>query len=153
MIPCNRLIRKLVPHQKEPYTFNQIWNSKYGKNGSVAFHTYYKDMYLRDSNYKKIKFSKLYTLDSNPAPRSCWQFTVRKRRSCIPKCSWCAQQQRPLSIYSAGYHAKIMHHTMIITPITNSEKQMSLSFLMMKNGLSIATSKALILQIKLQRTF
>ncbi|ERI87070.1 hypothetical protein HMPREF3193_01335 [Bifidobacterium breve] len=42
---------------------------------------------------------------------------------------------------------------MIITPITNSEKQMSLSFLMMKNGLSIATSKALILQIKLQRTF
>lgn len=59
--------QELVPHQKEPYTFNQIWNSKYGKNGSVAFHTYYKDMYLRDSNYKKIKFSKLYTLDSNPA--------------------------------------------------------------------------------------
>ena len=59
--------QELVPHQKEPYTFNQIWNSKYGKNGSVAFHPYYKNMYLRDSNYKKIKFSKLYTLDSNPA--------------------------------------------------------------------------------------
>ena len=53
--------QELVPHQKEPYTFNQIWNSKYGKNGSVAFHPYYKNMYLRDSNYKKkIKFSKLY---------------------------------------------------------------------------------------------
>ena len=23
--------QELVPHQKEPYTFNQIWNSKYGK--------------------------------------------------------------------------------------------------------------------------
>lgn len=59
--------QELVPHQKEPYTFNQIWNSKYGKNGSVAFHPYYKDMYLRDSNYKKFKFGKLYTLDSSPA--------------------------------------------------------------------------------------
>ena len=40
--------QELVPHQKTPYTFNQIWNDAYGKNGSVAFHPYFKNMYLRD---------------------------------------------------------------------------------------------------------
>lgn len=59
--------QELVPHQKTPYTFNQIWNDAYGKNGSVAFHPYFKNMYLRDSNYKKFGFSKLYSLDSDPA--------------------------------------------------------------------------------------
>lgn len=58
--------QELVPHQKTPYTFNQIWNDAYGKNGSVAFHPYFKNMYLRDSNYKKFGFSKLYSLDSKP---------------------------------------------------------------------------------------
>jgi len=59
--------QELVPHQKEPYTFNQIWNSRYGEDGSIAFHPFYKNMYLRDSDYKKFGFSKFRTLDSTPA--------------------------------------------------------------------------------------
>ncbi|WP_346428318.1 LTA synthase family protein, partial [Bifidobacterium sp. SO1] len=59
--------QELVPHQKNPYTFNQIWNTKYGQTGSVAFHPFYKNMYLRDSDYKKFGFSHFYTLDSDPA--------------------------------------------------------------------------------------
>ncbi|MBW3079646.1 LTA synthase family protein [Bifidobacterium sp. 81T8] len=58
--------QELVPHQKNPYTFNQIWNAKYGEEGSIAFHPYVKNMYLRDSDYKKFGFSHFYTLDSNP---------------------------------------------------------------------------------------
>nr|WP_278251016.1 alkaline phosphatase family protein [Bifidobacterium imperatoris] len=61
------MYQELVPHQKKPYSFNQIWNTKYGKTGSVAFHPYYKNMYLRDVNYKKFGFNKYYTLDSDPA--------------------------------------------------------------------------------------
>lgn len=52
---------------QNPFAWNQIWNTKYGKSGSVAFHPYYKNMYLRDSNYKKFGFGKFYTLDSKPA--------------------------------------------------------------------------------------
>lgn len=43
-----------LPHQKNPFAWNQIWNAEYGKSGSVAFHSYYKNMYLRDANYKKF---------------------------------------------------------------------------------------------------
>ncbi|OZG65690.1 arylsulfatase [Bifidobacterium hapali] len=53
--------QELVPHQKHPYTFNQIWNDTYGDNASIAFHPYYKNMYLRDSNYKKFGFSSFST--------------------------------------------------------------------------------------------
>lgn len=52
---------------QNPFAWNQIWNTEYGKSGSVTFHPYYKNMYLRDSNYKKFGFGKFYTLDSKPA--------------------------------------------------------------------------------------
>lgn len=61
------MYQELVPHQKNPFAWNQIWNTEYGKSGSVAFHPYYKNMYLRDSNYKKFGFGKFYTLDNKPA--------------------------------------------------------------------------------------
>lgn len=61
------MYQELVPHQKNPFAWNQIWNTEYGKSGSVAFHPYYKNMYLRDANYKKFGFGKFYTLDSKPA--------------------------------------------------------------------------------------
>ena len=60
------MYQELVPHQKNPFAWNQIWNAEYGKSGSVAFHSYYKNMYLRDANYKKFGFNKFYTLDSEP---------------------------------------------------------------------------------------
>ena len=60
------MYQELVPHQKQVFTFNQIWNNKYGKSGSVAFHPYAKNMYLRDAAYKKFGFSKFSTLDSKP---------------------------------------------------------------------------------------
>lgn len=55
-----------MPHQKQAYTFNQIWNQAYGASGSIALHPYYKNMYLRDVDYKKSGFSKFLTLDSKP---------------------------------------------------------------------------------------
>ena len=58
--------QQLVPHQKVTETFNQLWNDRYGASGSIAFHPYYKNMYLRDIDYKKFGFSHFYTLDSNP---------------------------------------------------------------------------------------
>lgn len=58
--------QQLLPHMEQVYSFNQIWNKAYGEDGSVAFHPYYKNLYLRDSNYKKFGFSHLYTLDSDP---------------------------------------------------------------------------------------
>ena len=51
----------------DPYSFNQIWNERYGEDGSVAFHPYYKNMYLRDADYKRFGFGEFYTLDSDPA--------------------------------------------------------------------------------------
>ena len=59
--------QELVPHQKQAYSFNQLWNNKYGEAGSIAFHPYYKNMYLRDSDYKKFGFAEFLTLDSSPA--------------------------------------------------------------------------------------
>ena len=59
--------QQLVPSQKEPYSFNRIWSEQYGESGSIAFHPYYKNMYLRDHNYDRFGFSELLTLDSDPA--------------------------------------------------------------------------------------
>ena len=56
--------QQLVPTQKNSYSFNQIWNQKYGTTGSVAVHPYYSSMYMRNTNYTKFKFSYFYTLDS-----------------------------------------------------------------------------------------
>lgn len=58
--------QQLVPSQEEPYSFNRIWSEQYGESGSVAFHPYYKNMYLRDHNYDRFGFSELLTLDSDP---------------------------------------------------------------------------------------
>ena len=59
--------QQLVPSQEEPYSFNRIWSEQYGESGSVAFHPYYKNMYLRDHNYDRFGFSELLTLNSDPA--------------------------------------------------------------------------------------
>ena len=56
--------QQMVPNQKDPYSFNQMWTQKYGDNASTAIHPYYQSMYLRNVNYTKFKFSYLYTLDS-----------------------------------------------------------------------------------------
>ena len=58
--------QQLVPSQEEPYSFNRIWSEQYGESGSVAFHPYYKNVYLRDHNYDRFGFSELLTLDSDP---------------------------------------------------------------------------------------
>lgn len=56
--------QQLVPNQNDPYSFNQIWMKKYGKNASTAVHPFQQSMYLRNINYRKFGFSYLYTLDS-----------------------------------------------------------------------------------------
>lgn len=56
--------QQLVPNQNDPYSFNQIWMKKYGKNASTAVHPFQQSMYLRNINYRKFSFSYLYTLDS-----------------------------------------------------------------------------------------
>lgn len=58
--------QQLVPKLKWTPTFNQIWNEANGKSSSVAFHAYYRNMYLRNSNYKKFGFSKFYAADGKP---------------------------------------------------------------------------------------
>lgn len=56
--------QQLVPNQNDPYSFNQIWMKKYGKNASTAVHPFQQSMYLRNINYRKFGFSCLCTLDS-----------------------------------------------------------------------------------------
>ncbi|KAB8297479.1 phosphoglycerol transferase [Bifidobacterium apri] len=58
--------QQLVPKLKWTPTFNQIWNEANGKSSSIAFHAYYRTLYLRDSNYKKFGFSKFYAIDGKP---------------------------------------------------------------------------------------
>ena len=94
--------QELVPHQKSPYTFNQIWNSVYGKNGSVAFHPFRKDMYLRDSDYKKFGFSKLYTLDSKP------EITHQDHLGTSPYVSDAASYQNVLDALGNSDHAQFI---------------------------------------------
>ena len=58
--------QQLVPRLKNIYTFNQTWNEvgDCGTSCSIAIHPFYKNFYLRDSNYKKFGFSEFSTLDS-----------------------------------------------------------------------------------------
>ena len=58
--------QQLVPNQKAPYAFNQIWTERYGKQSAQAVHPYAQNMYLRHTNYKKFGFEHLYTDDSDP---------------------------------------------------------------------------------------
>ena len=94
--------QELVPHQKSPYTFNQIWNSVYGKIGYVAFHPFRKDMYLRDSDYKKFGFSKLYTLDSKP------EITHQDHLGTSPYVSDAASYQNVLDALGNSDHAQFI---------------------------------------------
>lgn len=112
-------------------------------------------MYLRDSNYKKIKFSKLYTLDSNPA------ITHQDRVDNSLYVSDEAAYQNVLDVLNNSDHSQFIqlvtmqNHAPYDDYYANNQfREADVSQLSDdENGLSIATSKALILQIKLQRTF
>lgn len=58
--------QQLVPSLKWTPTLNQIWNEAKGKDASIAFHAYNRNMYFRDLNYKKFGLSKFYAIDGNP---------------------------------------------------------------------------------------
>ncbi|WP_279381609.1 LTA synthase family protein [Bifidobacterium saguini] len=94
--------QELVPHQQNPYTFNQIWNAKYGQSGSVAVHPFSKDMYLRDANYKKFGFNHLYTLDSTPA------ITHQEHIDSSPYVSDAASYQNVLDALNNSTHAQFI---------------------------------------------
>lgn len=94
--------QELVPHQKQPYAFNQIWNDAYGESGSVAFHPFYKNMYLRDANYKKFGFEHLYTLDSNPS------LTHQEQLGSSPYIDDAAAYQNVLDAVNGASHAQFI---------------------------------------------
>lgn len=58
--------QQLVPKMESIYTFNRIWNDARGcgEACSIAIHPFYKNFYLRDSNYRKFGFSEFSSLDS-----------------------------------------------------------------------------------------
>ena len=56
--------QQLVPNQKNPYAFNQLWTQRYGIKSAEAVHPYAQNMYLRHVNYEKFGFNYLYTDDS-----------------------------------------------------------------------------------------
>uniref|UniRef100_UPI000ADA06A7 LTA synthase family protein n=1 Tax=Bifidobacterium aesculapii TaxID=1329411 RepID=UPI000ADA06A7 len=96
------MYQELVPHQKNPFAWNRIWNAKYGKGASTAFHPYYKNMYLRDANYKKFGFSRFYTLDSTPA------ITHQDRIDNSPYVSDAASYQNVLDQLNAQEHPQFL---------------------------------------------
>lgn len=60
--------QQLLPTRPEVFSFNQMWNEACGGDDScsVGFHPFLQRFYLRNANYRKFKFSHLYTLDSDP---------------------------------------------------------------------------------------
>lgn len=61
--------QQLVPNRDSFFTFNQMWNEACGTNEcSIAYHPYYKNLYLRGVNYKKFGFANLRTLDAVEDP-------------------------------------------------------------------------------------
>lgn len=58
--------QQLVPSLKWSPTINQVWNEAHGKDASIAFHAFNRNMYFRDLNYKKFGFSKFYATDGKP---------------------------------------------------------------------------------------
>ena len=81
--------QQLVPNQNDPYSFNQIWMKKYGKNASTAVHPFQQSMYLRNINYRKFGFSYLYTLDSK---------SPLKHTSCIDRSPYVSDSEAYQSI-------------------------------------------------------
>ena len=72
--------QQLVPHQKNPYSFNQIWTERYGMTGSTAVHPCSGGMYLRNIDYQKFKFDYLYTTDSK---KKIWHADTIGRNSTV----------------------------------------------------------------------
>lgn len=99
--------QQLVPHQKNPYSFNQIWNDRFGTAGSVAVHPGYKSMYMRAANYKKFGFSKFLALDTDPA------VTHQDKIDSAPEVSDAATYQNVLDILNDG-----TDHTRFIQALT-----------------------------------
>ena len=65
--------QQLVPSLKWAPTINQAWNRNNGKDTSIAFHAYNRNMYFRDLNYKKFGFSKFYAVDGKPKLKNLHQ--------------------------------------------------------------------------------
>ncbi|MCI1219115.1 MAG: LTA synthase family protein [Bifidobacterium sp.] len=63
--------QQLVPKERWTPTFNQLWNSRYGAQGSQAIHTYMNNMYFRNSNYKKFGFYKFWALNGPDKITGC----------------------------------------------------------------------------------
>lgn len=57
--------QQLVPKQQWTPTFNQLWDDENGNSNSVAFHSFNRNMYFRDVNYKKFGFAKFYAADGD----------------------------------------------------------------------------------------
>ncbi|NEG70334.1 LTA synthase family protein [Bifidobacterium choloepi] len=61
--------QQLLPNGSEFFSFNQMWNEAYGTDEvSIAYHPYYQNFYLRNTNYNTFGFSSLRTLDSTDDP-------------------------------------------------------------------------------------
>lgn len=57
--------QQLVPKQSWTPTFNQLWDDEDGTSNSVAFHSFDRNMYFRNDNYKKFGFSTFYAKDGD----------------------------------------------------------------------------------------
>lgn len=55
--------QQLVPKQSWTPTFNQLWNAEDGTGDSVTLHSFFRNMYSRDTVYKKFGFSAFKTID------------------------------------------------------------------------------------------
>lgn len=55
---------QLVPTEKWPYAFLQMWNS--AGSSALAFHPYNAKMYFRDSDYKRFGFSRFWAQTGTP---------------------------------------------------------------------------------------
>ena len=63
--------QQLVPKERWTPSFNQLWNARYGAQGSQAVHTYMANMYFRNINYKKFGFYKFWTLSGTDKITGC----------------------------------------------------------------------------------
>lgn len=60
------MYQQLAAQQKRAFSFNQMWNARYGKEASTGLHPFHSNMYLRRKVYQTFGFSKFLTLDSEP---------------------------------------------------------------------------------------
>lgn len=57
--------QQLVPNQQWAPSFNQLWNEEDGTGDSTALHSFFRNMYLRDTVYEKFGFSEFRTIDGS----------------------------------------------------------------------------------------